>query len=33
MAAVASGSASDKSTRRCLTQDEVFKYNVANVQE
>ena len=31
--AVASGSASDKSTRRCLTQDEVFKYNVANVQE
>jgi hypothetical protein len=32
--AVASGGGGgDKSTRRCLTQDEVFKYNVANVQE
>ncbi|PXW79137.1 hypothetical protein C7451_101200 [Blastomonas natatoria] len=29
--AVTSGG--DQSTRRCLTQDEVFKYNVANVQE
>ena len=26
-------SSGDQSTRRCLTQDEVFKYNVANVQE
>lgn len=31
--AVASGGGGDQSTRRCLTQDEVFKYNVANVQE
>lgn len=31
--AVASGESGDSSTRRCLTQDEVFKYNVANVQE
>lgn len=32
--AVASeGGGGDKSTRRCLTQDEVFQYNVANVRE
>ncbi len=31
--AVAGGGGGDQSTRRCLTQDEVFKYNVANVQE
>lgn len=33
--AVASSGASagDRSTRRCLTQDEVFQYNVANVRE
>jgi hypothetical protein len=31
--AVASSGGGDQSTRRCLTQDEVFKYNVANVQE
>ncbi|MDM7929339.1 hypothetical protein [Blastomonas fulva] len=30
--AVASGGG-DQSTRRCLTQDEVFQYNVANVRE
>ncbi|MFN3475815.1 MAG: hypothetical protein ACK4ZW_17390 [Blastomonas sp.] len=31
--AVASSGPGDKSTRRCLTQDEVFQYNVANVRE
>ncbi|MDF0543175.1 hypothetical protein PX699_12535 [Sphingobium sp. H39-3-25] len=27
------GSGEDKSTRRCLTQDELFKYNVANASD
>lgn len=31
--AVASTGGGDQSTRRCLTQDEVFQYNVANVRE
>ncbi|MFN3820500.1 hypothetical protein [Blastomonas sp.] len=31
--AVASSGGGDKSTRRCLSQDEVFQYNVANVRE
>lgn len=31
--AVATSDSSDKSTRRCLTQDEVFQYNVANIRE
>ncbi len=31
--AVVSKGSGDKSTRRCLTQDELFKYNVANLHE
>lgn len=31
--AVASSGGGNQSTRRCLTQDEVFQYNVANVRE
>ena len=27
------GSGDDQSTRRCLTQDELFKYNVANASD